>query len=61
MVDDTIKRQRIVECVHNASHLGINRTLDMVSARYYWPGLTTDVKNYVSNMCHCLLSSYGPN
>ncbi len=45
-----------MEWVHNASHLGINRTLDMVSARYYWPGLTTDVKNYVSNIIVCYLA-----
>ena len=48
VIEDASKRQRILESVHNTSHLGINRTLDMVSSQYYWPGLTNYVKAYVS-------------
>ena len=34
--------------MHDSSDLGVNRTLDMITAKYYWPGLTHDVKEYVS-------------
>ena len=43
-----------------ASHgPGLNRTTDMVAGKYYWPGLTNDVKAYVSynyvykHIIHC--------
>ena len=48
VIEDASKRQRILESVHNTSHLGINHTLDMVSSQYYWPGATNDVRAYVS-------------
>ncbi len=48
VIEDATKKKRILESVHNSSHFGVNRTLDSVSMRYYWPGLTKDVKNYVS-------------
>ena len=34
-----------------ASHRGINKTLAAVRSRYYWPGLTTQVKRWV-RICH---------
>ena len=37
-----------MESIHNTSHFGVNCTLDLVSSKYYWPGLTNDVKQYVS-------------
>ena len=51
MVEDVNKRTRVMESIHNSSHFGINRTLDLVSSKYYWPGLTNDVKQYVSTKC----------
>ncbi len=34
--------------IHDESHVGVNRTLDTISSKYYWPNLTMDVKEYVS-------------
>ena len=50
VVEDRDKRERIVATIHDQSHVGVNRTLDMISSKYYWPGLTTDVKEYVSTV-----------
>ena len=47
VVESVDHRHRIIDRVHDASHLRINRTLSMVNAKYYWPGLTNDVKQYV--------------
>ena len=61
MIDDTAQKKRIVSSVHDSSHLGVNRTLDLVSTKYYWPGLTkfNDVKHYASDLvCITVLSSY---
>ena len=50
VVEDRDKWERIVATIHDQSHVGVNRTLDMISSKYYWPGLTTDVKEYVSTI-----------
>ena len=50
VIEDLSKRQRVISSIHDSGHLGVNRTLDMVSAKYYWPGLTCDVKQYVSHV-----------
>lgn len=48
VVEDSEQRKRIVASTHDGSHFGLNRTNDMVASKYYWPGLFTDVKTYVS-------------
>ena len=50
VIEDLGQRQRIVARVHDSGHLGINRSLDMVASKYYWPGLSKDV-------IHCLCDS----
>ncbi len=57
VIENTSQRKRILESVHNSSHFGINRTLDLVSHNYYWPGLTKDVKYFVS-ACPSVLFVY---
>lgn len=46
------------ECHDNpkATHLGIQKTVDRVMERYYWPGLTGDVKKYVRECKTCKMS-----
>ena len=51
VVEDTEQRKRIIASIHNASHLGLNRTNNTVANKYYWPGLFTDVRTYVSFSC----------
>ena len=48
VVENREQRKRIIASIHNASHLGLNRTNDMVASKYYWPGLFVDVRTYVS-------------
>ena len=58
VVEDSEQRKRIVASTHDGSHLGLNRTNDMIASKYYWPGLFTDVKTYVSfTSLHCSSSS----
>ena len=47
VIEDKQQHKRIISSVHDSCHLGVNRTLDMVAAKYYWPGLSEDVKDYV--------------
>ena len=49
VVEDQEKKKRIVASIHDSNHLGINRTLDLVVSKYYWPGQSTDVIKYVSS------------
>ena len=48
VIEYTFQRKRIISSIYDTSHLGVNRSLDMVSTKYYWPGLTKDVRSYVS-------------
>ncbi len=48
IIEDVAQRQRIVCYIHDSSHFGINRILDMVACKYYWPGLIKDVISCVS-------------
>ncbi len=47
-MEDKEQRKRIIGAIHDPSHMGVNRTLDMITAKYYWPGQTNEVKEYVS-------------
>ena len=47
-------QETALEAHHNhttASHSGVNKTLGAIRARYYWPGLTSQVKKWV-RVCH---------
>ena len=48
VVEDVEKQRRIISSTHDLSHFGVHRTNDVVSRKYYWPGLFNDVKSYVS-------------
>ena len=34
-------------CHDNAGHLGIERTTHLLKDRFYWPGMQTDIEQYV--------------
>ena len=34
-------------------HLGIQKTLNLVQRQFWWPGITTDIKNYVQSCYNC--------
>jgi hypothetical protein len=36
-----------------AGHFGEKKTLDLLSCKYYWPSITTDVMNYISTCDLC--------
>lgn len=49
-------RAMIMETLHdNMGHLGVERTLDLIRSRFYWPGMAMDVGNKVKtcNRCVC--------
>ncbi len=48
-------RMRILKEVHDGSHFGINRTRDMISEKYYWPGMSKDIQSYVCNLRNYIL------
>jgi hypothetical protein len=50
VVENVSERKRIIQSVHDSSHLGINWTQDMLVPKCYWPGLSKDVHSYVSGM-----------
>lgn len=52
--------QVLYECHDDpkSAHLGVQKTIDRVLDRYYWPGLSKDVKNYVRDCRTCRMSKH---
>jgi hypothetical protein len=53
--DQDLRRQ-IIQLHHNlpsAGHPGCWKTYELISCNYWWPGLTTDVKKYVTGCDVC--------
>ena len=42
-----------------AGHLGIQRTISLVSQRYWWPGLREFIRNYVKGCATCQVTKAG--
>ena len=34
-VEDKEQRVKILSSIHDSSHMGVNRTMDMITAKYY--------------------------
>ena len=37
VIENAGQHKRIISSIHDSCHLGVNRTLDMVASKYYWP------------------------
>ena len=48
------RRMALDGCHRDAGHQGQQRTLELVSDRFWWPYMSTDVKNVVKNCKRCL-------
>lgn len=49
-----VLRAAVLQSLHNdMGHMGIDRTLDLVRTRFYWPRLSTDVEHKVKTCERC--------
>ena len=48
------RRKAIEYCHDKMGHLGLEKTLELVRERFFWPGLTRDVEKYLSVCSRCL-------
>jgi transposase InsO family protein len=56
LVVPLILARRVVKANHysvTAAHPGRNRTLDILCRRFYWPGMSSHVEDYVKNCNEC--------
>lgn len=53
---DCSLRLRVIDELHREGHVGRDRTLQLVSASYYWPSLRKDVERYVQRCRACQLA-----
>uniref|UniRef100_A0A669EDN0 Gypsy retrotransposon integrase-like protein 1 n=2 Tax=Oreochromis niloticus TaxID=8128 RepID=A0A669EDN0_ORENI len=48
-------RSTILTCLHdNMGHMGLERTLDLVRSRFYWPKMATDVERKIKSCGRCV-------
>jgi len=40
----------------NLGHLNSDKVLDLSRKRFYWPGMATDISNFIKNKCRCIIS-----
>ena len=38
----------------NMRHLGVDRTLQFIKDRFYWPKMEEDIRYFISNICPCV-------
>ena len=53
VVETVEERDRIVKSVHDQAHLGRDKMLSAVSAKYYWPNMYNEICEYVSFLMKC--------
>ena len=56
---DVVKTISEVHDSETGGHLGIDKTLDKIKARFYWVGMAKDVKRYVTE-CHFCQATKAP-
>ena len=54
VIESAAQRSRIIS---STSHMGVNRSINMVAQKKYWPGLTKDARAYVSTIIMCYNST----
>jgi len=52
-------RHRIFETLHSLSHAGITATRRIITARYAWPGCSTDIEKWVRECKGCSIGKPG--
>ena len=51
----TLFHEKALQAWHdNADHLGIERTTHLLKDKFYWPGMQTDIEQYVKQCSRCL-------
>ena len=63
LVVPTAARSDVMKALHNdasSAHLGITKTLDKARRRYYWPGMSSDIENWIRARPICQ-ARQGPN
>nr|CAD2207460.1 unnamed protein product [Meloidogyne enterolobii] len=62
-----IMRENILKIIHDnpgeGGHLGINKTLQKMKLRFYWPNMNEDIKNYIISCesCQKVKDAFHPN
>lgn len=54
--DDPLVKRRIMRELHespSAAHPGVTRSIGLVSRHFFWPGMTRDIRRYVTGCVHC--------
>ena len=47
------QRHAIISAIHGEAHLGFNKTLSQVKLKWYWPGMTSEIRRYVASCQEC--------
>ena len=48
------RQQAIKACHDDIGHLGLERSLDLLKDRFYWPGINEEMGNHIRSCNRCL-------
>ena len=49
--------RKVLKALHdNMGHQGIDRTMDLLRERVYWPSMAKDAQSWVMGCCHCQIA-----
>ena len=54
VLPNTYHRLAIRELHEKMGHLGVERVLDLMRQRFFWPGMQKDITFFIKNVCSCL-------
>ena len=50
-------KEKVITCLHDdMGHQGLERSLQLIRERYYWPKMYSDVENWIKNCERCTLA-----
>ena len=56
MLPERFNRKVLTALHDHMGHQGIDRTMDLLRERVYWPSMAKDAQNWVSNCCCCQIT-----
>ena len=41
-------------------HLGVDRSMQLIKDRFYWPGMSSDISHFITKVCSCVKKKRSP-
>ena len=56
VLPDTYHQLVFTELHDEMGHLGVEKVTELAQQRFYWPGMASDIQNYIQKRCKCIVN-----